>query len=64
LDVNLETLNKLKAIALNFKDREFKVTLGSVLESDVRKYYVENKFDYLLRKIEGDLSFQIEKEKG
>jgi hypothetical protein len=35
-----------------FKDRDFKVKLGSVLESDIRAYYVENHFKYLRQKLE------------
>jgi hypothetical protein len=30
----------------------FKVTLGSVLESDIRQYYSENRFHYLLEKLQ------------
>ncbi len=35
-----------------FKLKDFKVTLGSVLESDIRDYYVKNQFSFLLQKIE------------
>jgi len=34
-----------------FKLRDFKVSLGAVLETDIRKYYIENRFQYLLQKI-------------
>jgi len=34
-----------------FKPRDFKVSLGAVLETDIRKYYIENRFQYLLQKI-------------
>jgi predicted nucleotidyltransferase component of viral defense system len=44
-------LIKLQKIAGNFKDNDFRVTLGSVLESEARKYYIKNKFDYLLKRI-------------
>jgi len=30
-----------------FKQRDYKVKLGSILESDDRNYYIENKFSYL-----------------
>ena len=30
-----------------FKDIDFKVKLGSILESDVRDYYISQKFGYL-----------------
>lgn len=51
LDAPLAILLKLKEIAEDFTQRDFKVTLGSVLEPKMRKYYTENKFDYLLEKI-------------
>ncbi|MCX5693074.1 MAG: nucleotidyl transferase AbiEii/AbiGii toxin family protein [Candidatus Omnitrophica bacterium] len=44
-------LLELKNIAGNFRESEFKVTLGSVLDTEARKYYVKNKFDYLIRVI-------------
>lgn len=31
----------------NFKDQEYKVTLGSILEEKDRKYYLENRFTFL-----------------
>lgn len=49
-------LLELKKIILSFKDNAYKVTLGSVLTPDARKYYRANKFDYLLRKINEHLS--------
>lgn len=30
-----------------FKEKDFKVKLGSILERDIRKYYIENRFGYL-----------------
>jgi predicted nucleotidyltransferase component of viral defense system len=35
-----------------FKVNDFKVKLGSVLEKDIRSYYIENKFNYLKQKLE------------
>jgi hypothetical protein len=46
-----EQLSKLKERRRGFKEKDFKVTLGSVLESDIRKYYIENRFHYLTEKI-------------
>ena len=56
-----------RGVALSFKDpwpnpafqekldhlteRDFKVKLGSILESDLREYYVRNKFSYLKEKL-------------
>jgi predicted nucleotidyltransferase component of viral defense system len=48
-------LEKLKDLLLGFKEKDFKVTLGSILEPDERKYYITNKFSYLLDKIENAL---------
>lgn len=42
--------NKLKSalqIINNFKEQEYKVTLGSILEEKDRKYYLENRFKFL-----------------
>ncbi len=47
LDIDIDKMSKLKKIALSFADREFKVKLGSLLEPDMRKYYIQNRFDYL-----------------
>jgi hypothetical protein len=32
-------------------DLDFKVKLGSILESDIRDYYASHKFDYLKEKL-------------
>ena len=48
---NERGLSELKAIVSGFKENDYKVVLGSLLDSDTRKYYVKNKFDYLLSKI-------------
>ncbi len=34
-----------------FKAKDFKVKLGSILESDIRDYYVESRFSYLNEKL-------------
>jgi len=44
LDSLLKTVGK-------FKKSDFSVTLGSLLEKDVRQYYIAHKFDYLREKI-------------
>ncbi len=35
----------------SFKESDFKVKLGSILESDIREYYVSNRFSYLEEKL-------------
>ena len=47
-----QKLAGLKKAAASFNEKDFKVTLGSILEPDTRKYYAEKKFTYLLEKIE------------
>ena len=39
-----------KKLAL-LKDRDFKVKLGSILETDTRDYYINNRFRYLQEKL-------------
>ena len=34
-----------------FKDRDFKVKLGSILENDIRTYYITQRFSYLEEKL-------------
>lgn len=48
---NKKELAKLKGVVSEFKENDYKVALGSLLDSDTRKYYVKNKFDYLLGKV-------------
>lgn len=42
---------KLKKVIDGFKDKDYKVTLGSVLEAETRNFYIKNKFDYLVKKL-------------
>lgn len=51
LDISADKRRKLKKLTLSFKDKDYRVWLGSMLEMDTRKYYIDNKFEYLLRKI-------------
>jgi len=51
LGANEAKLGELKRIAATFKENDYKVTLGSVLDAETRKYYLKNKFAYLLTKI-------------
>ena len=48
-----------------FKDVDFKVKLGSILEKDMRDYYVENRFSFLEEKIAAMISHtQISRRKS
>lgn len=54
--INLPALSpqkqsQLKKVIEGFSANDFKVTLGSVLESDIRDYYVKNRFSTLLERI-------------
>lgn len=51
LKENRKELLRLKKIAINFKDKDYRVTLGSVLDLESRNYYKKNKFNYLITKI-------------
>ena len=48
LRASKEQLEDLKDGILEFKARDYSVTLGSVLERDVREHYKKNRFEYLL----------------
>jgi predicted nucleotidyltransferase component of viral defense system len=50
---NLSEADKSKIAAKldGFKENDFKVKLGSVLESDIRAYYIDNQFSYLGQKL-------------
>jgi hypothetical protein len=39
-----------------FKDIDFRVKLGSILEKDIREYYVENRFSFLEEKLASRIS--------
>jgi hypothetical protein len=34
-----------------FKDNDFKVKLGSIVNSEARSYYLQNRFSYLVEKL-------------
>ena len=51
-----KALLQLKKKSLSFKDKDFKVVLGSLLDKQEREYYAKNRFDYLSRKINAKIS--------
>ena len=55
VDSDREVANLQKKIA-GFKDMDFKVKLGSILEKDFRSYYNENKFSFLEEKLTAMIS--------
>ncbi|MFH1877401.1 MAG: nucleotidyl transferase AbiEii/AbiGii toxin family protein [Candidatus Omnitrophota bacterium] len=44
-------IERYNDLLTSFSDKDFKVTLGSILDSAERKYYIQNKFSYTLRKL-------------
>lgn len=42
---------ELRRKITKFKDIDFRVKLGSILEKDIRDYYVENRFSFLEEKL-------------
>ena len=44
-------LVELRKKITRFKDIDFRVKLGSILEKDIREYYVENRFSFLEEKL-------------
>ena len=44
-------ISKLMNRMDGFKAKDFKVKLGSVLEGDIRKYYIENRFNFFRQKL-------------
>jgi predicted nucleotidyltransferase component of viral defense system len=44
-------LDKFRKNMERLSDLDFKVKLGSILDSDIRKYYMNNRFSYLKEKI-------------
>jgi hypothetical protein len=43
--------NEFQKKLVRFKEKDFKVKLGSILENEIRKYYVEMRFGYLQEKL-------------
>jgi len=55
LDLDVERLNLMLDIIESFGDKDFKVTLGSILEQKDRKFYIENKFQFLKEEIKNEI---------
>jgi hypothetical protein len=51
LPLNKTKLEEMKKIINSFKERDFKVMLGSILEEKERKFYLENRFKLLKEEI-------------
>ncbi|HCJ66863.1 MAG TPA: hypothetical protein DHV62_05930, partial [Elusimicrobia bacterium] len=53
-----EKLVKMLKVIKKFKKNDYAVKLGSVLDYEMRKYYLKNKFFYLTQQINTILSFR------
>jgi len=51
-----DTLSALRKVIGGFGEKEYKVTLGSTLEPETRRYYTKNNFSLLLEHIAGNIS--------
>lgn len=51
LKANTEQLEMMKKIISGFKERDYKITLGSILDAKDRKYYIERNFLLLQEEI-------------
>ena len=47
-------LTEFKKKLIRLKEKDFKVKLGSILENDIRQYYIKYQFKYLQEKIAGN----------
>jgi len=45
------SLRKFKSRLDRFRDKDFKVTLGSIVEPDIRNYYISQGFSYLKERL-------------
>ena len=53
---NKKQLNKFEKKLKGFKEIDFKVKLGSILENDIREYYFINRFSYLEEKLAANIT--------
>jgi hypothetical protein len=54
---DMEKLEQLLKTINNFKEQEYKVTLGSILEEKDRKYYLENRFKFLKEELTKSINY-------
>jgi len=55
---NYEELKKIRKIIKGFEQRDYNVTLSSLLADDIREYYKKDNFTYLLGIIDERLSYK------
>jgi len=52
-----DKLQKVLSIINNFKERDYKVTLGSILDEKDRKFYLQNRFSFLKEELTKNINF-------
>jgi predicted nucleotidyltransferase component of viral defense system len=50
-DLSMGQVKNLMKRTTGFKDKDFKVKLGSIVDNDTRIYYAQNRFGYLVEKL-------------
>lgn len=55
-EIDAKQTSEFQSKLTRLKERDFKVKLGSILESDIRTYYMVNRFSYLEEKLISGLS--------
>jgi hypothetical protein len=50
--ITVRQADEVRKRVIGFKDRDFKVKLGSIVDSKTRVYYIQNRFSHLLEKLE------------
>lgn len=55
-DFNKRQLNQFQKKLKGFKESDFRVKLGSILENNIREYYFANQFGYLEEKLAANIS--------
>ena len=50
--LNMTQIKQIQKKIMLFKDNEFKVKLGSIVDADAREYYNSNRFSYLEEKLD------------
>jgi predicted nucleotidyltransferase component of viral defense system len=49
--ISSRQVNAFRKIAAGFKDKDFKVKLGSIVDSTARAYYIQYRFGYLMERL-------------
>jgi len=51
-EISARQADDLRKKVTGFKDRDFKVKLGSIVDGKTRAYYIQNRFSYLMERLE------------